>query len=71
MRETMFEGVMAKVPYDYDKILVDEYKEKALTTTEFEGYVIAYPGRERKLTWCEQASLEPRGKGVGEDATHA
>ncbi|RMZ67179.1 mannosylphosphate transferase [Pyrenophora seminiperda CCB06] len=38
MRETMFEGVMAKVPYDYDKILVDEYKEKALTATEFEGH---------------------------------
>lgn len=41
MRETMFEGVMAKVPYEYDKILVDEYQEKALTVTEFEGYVLA------------------------------
>jgi len=38
MRETMFEGVMAKVPYEYDKILVDEYREKALTVTEFEGH---------------------------------
>jgi hypothetical protein len=33
----MFEGVPAKVPYNYDKILVDEYKEKALLETDFNG----------------------------------
>ncbi|KAF1970129.1 hypothetical protein BU23DRAFT_474999 [Bimuria novae-zelandiae CBS 107.79] len=38
MRETMFEGVAAKVPYAYDKILKDEYKEKALVITEFEEH---------------------------------
>ncbi|KAF1844941.1 uncharacterized protein K460DRAFT_365876 [Cucurbitaria berberidis CBS 394.84] len=38
MRETMFEGVMAKVPYDYDKILVDEYSQSALVSTEFHGH---------------------------------
>lgn len=38
MRETMFEGVVAKVPYDYDKILVEEYREKALIETEFHGH---------------------------------
>lgn len=38
MRETMFEGVVAKVPYAYDKILKQEYKEKALVVTDFEGY---------------------------------
>jgi hypothetical protein len=38
MRETVFEGVPTKVPYAYDKILVDEYKEKALVDTEFEGH---------------------------------
>lgn len=37
MRGTMFEGVMAKVPYEYDKILVDEYEEKALIDTNFNG----------------------------------
>lgn len=37
MRETMFEGVVAKVPYEYDKILADEYQEKALLDTEFNG----------------------------------
>lgn len=39
MRETMFEGVLAKVPYEYDKILVDEYRESALISTHFNGYV--------------------------------
>lgn len=38
MRETIFEGVMAKVPYSYDKILVDEYKESALVNTQFNGH---------------------------------
>jgi hypothetical protein len=38
MRETIFEGVSAKVPYNYDKILVDEYKEKALVDVEFAGH---------------------------------
>ncbi|CAO2648226.1 Nn.00g074930.m01.CDS01 [Neocucurbitaria sp. VM-36] len=38
MRETMFEGVMAKVPYQYDKILTDEYTENALISTEFHGH---------------------------------
>lgn len=38
MRETMYEGVPAKVPYAYDRILTQEYEEKALVLTEFEGY---------------------------------
>ncbi|MCJ1287529.1 hypothetical protein MMC26_006881 [Xylographa opegraphella] len=39
MRETMYEGVLAKVPYNYDLILVEEYREEALVRTEFEGHV--------------------------------
>jgi len=38
MRESMYEGVMAKVPYAYDRILAEEYEEKALVVTEYEGY---------------------------------
>ncbi|CAI6333719.1 unnamed protein product [Periconia digitata] len=38
MRETTFEGVPARVPYSYDKILIQEYQEKALIVTEFEGH---------------------------------
>jgi hypothetical protein len=37
MRESMFEGVPARIPYAYDKLLVEEYQEKALTLTEYEG----------------------------------
>jgi hypothetical protein len=33
----MFEGVVAKVPYSYDKILVDEYQVSALINTDFNG----------------------------------
>ncbi|KAL8939269.1 MAG: hypothetical protein Q9216_003440 [Gyalolechia sp. 2 TL-2023] len=38
MRETMYEGVIAKVPYAYDRILTQEYKEKALVLTDYEGH---------------------------------
>ena len=38
MRETMYEGVVARVPYAYDRILAEEYQEKALVVTEYEGY---------------------------------
>jgi hypothetical protein len=41
LRETLFEGVSAKVPYAYDRILVEEYEQKALVVTEYEGYVYA------------------------------
>jgi hypothetical protein len=37
MRESVFEGVVARVPYAYDKILIEEYQEKALIVTEYEG----------------------------------
>jgi phosphorylcholine metabolism protein LicD len=40
MRETVFEGVVAKVPYSYDQILINEYQEKALIVTDYEGYVL-------------------------------
>lgn len=39
MRTTMFEGVEAKVPYAYDKILTEEYSQSALISTQFNGYV--------------------------------
>ncbi|MCJ1479490.1 hypothetical protein MMC13_008176 [Lambiella insularis] len=39
MRETTYEGVVAKVPYNYDVVLVEEYNDDALVTTVFEGHV--------------------------------
>ena len=38
MRESLFEGVPALIPYAYDRLLVEEYESKALVLTEFEGY---------------------------------
>ncbi|OAL55226.1 WLM-domain-containing protein [Pyrenochaeta sp. DS3sAY3a] len=46
MRETVFEGVLAKVPYQYDKILVDEYGTSALISTEYNGHIWDYEIRE-------------------------
>jgi len=37
LRESTFEGMPAKIPYAYDKILVEEYTETALTLTEYAG----------------------------------
>jgi hypothetical protein len=42
MRESMYEGVPAKIPYAYDKILLEEYHEKALVLTDYEGWVWPY-----------------------------
>lgn len=38
MRESIFEGVEARIPYAYDQILVQEYKMQALVNTTHEGY---------------------------------
>jgi hypothetical protein len=37
MRDSVYEGVPARIPYAYDKILLEEYREKALVLTEYEG----------------------------------
>jgi phosphorylcholine metabolism protein LicD len=37
LRETVFEGVPALVPYAFDKILTEEYSARALTKTVHEG----------------------------------
>ncbi len=36
LRDTFFEGAPAKIPFAYKELLEAEYKEKALTLTEFE-----------------------------------
>jgi hypothetical protein len=36
MRESLFEGVPALIPYAYERLLVDEYESKSLVLTEFE-----------------------------------
>ncbi|KAG8526209.1 uncharacterized protein KY384_000202 [Bacidia gigantensis] len=38
MRETMYEGAVAKVPYAYNQVLSREYGDKALVTDEYQGH---------------------------------
>ncbi|GAD97148.1 mannosylphosphorylation protein (Mnn4), putative [Paecilomyces variotii No. 5] len=38
LRDSLFEGVIVKIPYEYTKLLEEEYGTKALTVTEFEGH---------------------------------
>jgi hypothetical protein len=37
LRDTFFEGTPAKIPFAYKELLEAEYKQKALTLTDFEG----------------------------------
>jgi hypothetical protein len=46
MRETMFEGVSARIPYAYDQILTEEYGESALLSTQYNGYMTLNTNRE-------------------------
>ncbi|RDL38222.1 uncharacterized protein BP5553_02562 [Venustampulla echinocandica] len=39
LRETMFEGVAAQVPYSFDRILMEEYSPQALTKTKHLGHI--------------------------------
>lgn len=43
MRESEFEGVIATIPYNFDKILTEEYTSKSLVLTQWEGYVFLLP----------------------------
>ncbi|KAJ5358984.1 uncharacterized protein N7496_011397 [Penicillium cataractarum] len=38
LRRTTFEGAPAKVPFQYDALLMEEYTESALTTTSFHNH---------------------------------
>ncbi|ORY01516.1 mannosylphosphate transferase [Clohesyomyces aquaticus] len=59
MRESIFEGVPAKIPYAYDKILIEEYQEKALVLTEYEGH----DWDPSKKEWIKtQAQIEKEAK---------
>jgi phosphorylcholine metabolism protein LicD len=43
MRTSEFEGVTATVPYNFEKILIEEYGTKSLVTTEWLGWVRPCP----------------------------
>jgi hypothetical protein len=39
LRETLFEGTKAKVPYRYKKILGEEYGARSIVLAQFNGYI--------------------------------
>lgn len=39
LRDGVFEGIPAKIPYAYDRILTQEYHLEALVVTEYQGQV--------------------------------
>ena len=54
LRQTLFEGVMAKVPYAYVRLLSEEYQEKALVVTEYEGHRWNYSS----MLWVKKTPAE-------------
>ncbi|KAK2048146.1 hypothetical protein LZ31DRAFT_490625 [Colletotrichum somersetense] len=51
--ETTFEGVKAKIPYNYKEMLVSEYGEKALTNKDFKDHKFI----DDKMEWVPQDEL--------------
>ena len=73
LRETVFEGVPALVPYSFDRILTEEYSARALTKTMHEGYVLpshpdisTYLDETKLTTYSSQTPLDPRAKRMGQ-----
>lgn len=61
LRETVFEGVPALVPYSFDKVLTDEYSKRALTKTLHEGHRWIPESKE----WVSQKKLNAANKANG------
>lgn len=43
LRDSLFEGQMVKIPYDYGKLLTQEYGKVALTKTKYSGCGFSIP----------------------------
>jgi len=65
MRESVYEGVPARIPYNYDGILLEEYREKALVLTEYEGHVW---DSQQRLWLKKEEKKEEAGKKEARDA---
>ncbi|KAL7275708.1 mannosyltransferase [Rhizina undulata] len=57
LRDTILEGVPAKVPYNFEEILIKEYRAKALVITEWEGH-----------RWNTRTKIWDRNSGVPKGA---
>ncbi|MCJ1439926.1 MAG: hypothetical protein MMC23_000407 [Stictis urceolatum] len=58
LRPTSYEGVEASVPYEYAKMLTDEYGDNSLVLTEFEGHRWSQDSRE----WVQMEKLKKQDK---------
>ncbi|GAM38218.1 mannosylphosphorylation protein [Talaromyces pinophilus] len=54
LRRTVFEGVPAKVPYAYTKLLADEYGQRSMTNPRFNGYTFS----EEVQLWVKTSEVE-------------
>ena len=39
LRDSIFEGESVKIPYEYTKLLEEEYGKKSMTLTVYEKYI--------------------------------
>lgn len=60
LRRTVFEGVPAKVPYAYTKLLAEEYGRKSMTNAQFNGYTFS----EELQRWVQTSGIH---NAVGKD----
>lgn len=56
MRESVYEGVPAKIPYNYNGILLEEYGVRSVILTEYEGH---WWDEEKKL-WLKKPTAGSR-----------
>ncbi|CZT48888.1 related to mannosylphosphorylation protein MNN4 [Rhynchosporium secalis] len=66
LRETVYEGVPALVPYSFDRILTEEYSARALTKTKHEGHLWVPEQKE----WIRQDVLQQNSEVHGRDVPH-
>lgn len=66
LRETMYEGVPALVPYSFDRILTEEYSARALTKTKHEGHLWVPEQKE----WIKQEVIQQNTDVHGRSIPH-
>ncbi|ODQ53150.1 hypothetical protein SAICODRAFT_30229 [Saitoella complicata NRRL Y-17804] len=57
LRESEYEGMTAWVPYDYESVLVQEYRRKSVSLSRFHGHTFDYD----KMEWIPDAQRSRTG----------
>lgn len=68
MRTTEFEGVRATIPYNFEKILIDEYGTKSLATTSWLGHEWVAEKKEWVKTFAQIKKEEEEARKKVEEA---